>query len=790
MTTPTEPRERSARATLRREDDRLLTGRGQYVDDLAHPGALVVAFVRSPYPSARILSVDAAEALALPGVQGIVTAADLQADGVDPMPAPIRLPRAGGGAWTATPRPLLAAGCVRFVGEAVAMVLAESATAALDAAERVLVEYDATPAVADVVAAGDPQAPQVWADRPGNLAFEWQQGDVQRLEAALAASHHVARLQSRISRVYAAPLEPRAALAWPDEQGRTVLRLSHQAPHQMRNELLRAFGVQRTDVRVVAGDVGGSFGMKSGPLREEMLVFWAARRLRRAVRWTASRSEAFLADDQGRDLRVSGELGLDAQGRFTALRVRYDINVGAFFSWRSSVPVINFGGIAGVYSTPVIVGEARGFFSHTPVTAPYRGAGRPEATYALERLIDAAAAEMGLDPAELRRRNLIAASAMPYQTGFTFRYDCGDFERNLDRALALAAYAGFEQRRAEALQRGRLRGIGMALPIEVAAGPYSNPAPDWATVQADPDGTVTLATGAMSVGQGLDTALSSVVAGQLGVPLERVRYAQGDTDAIADGKGSGGSGGLIVSGTAAMRGVTDLVDKAKAIAARELEVAAEDLVFGQGVFRVAGSDLTLSLAEVARAALRPEHGGQPLAGAATFEPQATFPNGCHVCEVEIDPAIGQVRVVGYVSVEDVGHVLHPVLVEGQIHGGVAQGVGQALLEEIRYDEQGQLVTGSFMDYAMPRAEDLPPIVGENPETPTALNPLGVKGVGEAGTVGALAATMNAVCDALRPAGVRHIDMPATPVRVWEALREAGWPPARRRGTGNPGSRVG
>jgi carbon-monoxide dehydrogenase large subunit len=551
-----------------------------------------------------------------------------------------------------------------------------------------------------------------------------------------------------------------------------VLRASHQSPHQLRDEIARMFRLEKHQLRVIAGDVGGSFGMKFGPQREEMLVFWAARRLGRPVRWTAMRSEAFLCDEQARDVHVTSELGLDANGRFTALHVRFDVNVGAYMAARSTAPVNNFGGISGVYTTPVIAGEVVGVFTHTQMTTAYRGAGRPDATYAVERIIDMAAAEMGIDPAELRRRNLIPAQAMPYQTAFLFNYDCGEFERNLDKALEVARYASFAQRRDEALGRGgRLRGIGIAMPIEMAGGIGT----DAAIVRAHPDGTVTLYAGSMSVGQGHDTALATVVAQRLGLPLSSVRHVQGDTDRIEEGKGNGGSSALIMGGTVAVRGVDDLIEKATALAAVELEASANDLQFANGEFRVAGTDLVVTLAELARSVesgARQDAASSMLAGSAQFTPQRpTFPNGCHVCEIEIDPGTGEVSVVGYVCVEDVGRVLNPLLVEGQIHGGVAQGIGQALFEEVRHDANGQLMTGSFMDYAMPRAADFPVIVSINLETPTTLNPLGVKGVGEAGTVGALSATMNAVCNALQAVGIRHVDMPATPMKVWQAIRD-------------------
>ena len=753
------------------EDDRLVTGAGHYTDDVKHDGALVAVFVRSPYPNARILSISTEAALAHPGVVAVLTGSDVAADAVDESRPPFRFP-ATGGEVTETKRPLLIRDRARFVGEPCAVVLAESAAAALDAAELVFVDYDVDTAVVDVKSASAHGAPLVWPDRAGNVAYRWQQGNVEQLEAALAGSHHVARLTSRISRVCAMPLEPRAALAYIGGDGRPVLRASHQSPHLLRNEMAAIFGLARTDFRVLASDVGGSFGMKSGALREELVVFWAARRLRCPVRWTATRSESFLSDDQARDVEVSAELGLDADGRFTALRVRYHANIGAYFLFRSTVAVLHFGGIAGVYTTPVIVGEAVGRFTHQPPTSAYRGAGRPEATYALERVIDVAAAEMGIDPAQLRLRNLIPPSAMPYQTPFVFRYDCGEFERNMNLALARIDYAGFAARREESRRRGMLRGIGLANPIEVAGGPYLQPASDCGRVEANPDGSVTLFAGTMSVGQGHETSLSSLAAQTLGVPPGRVRYVQGDTDAIAEGKGNGGSGALVIGGPAVRHAAEDLIAKATRLAARELEVAPGDVVYREGTFRVVGSDLEITLARLAQAAQ--QHGGS-LEGTGRFTPaRATFPNGCHVCEVEIDPQTGNVQVLRYVSIEDVGRVLNPMLVDGQIHGGVAQGIGQALMEEIRYDAAGQLISGSFMDYAMPRASDLPAVECDNPQTPTGLNPLGVKGVGEAGTVGALAATMNAVCHALLPAGIRHLDMPATPARVWQALHDAGF----------------
>ena len=766
---------RDGMTATRREDDRLTTGRGQYTDDLQHQGALHIVFVRSPYASATILSIDVSAAQAHPGVVAVLTGADMAAEGFNDCPVPFALPQGDGSVAVETPRPYLVRERVRFVGEPVVMVLAESYAAALDAAELVAIDYDGQPAVAEVFAAVEPGAPQLWDDRPGNVAFHWRGGDMAKVDAALATSHHVTRLSSHVSRVAAMPIEPRSALAYIGKDGRPVLHLSHQAPHQIRDELAKLFKLDAKDLRVVIGDVGGSFGMKWGAQREEVLVFWAARRVKRPVRWTAQRSESFLADEHARDISVTSELGLDAEGKFTALRVRYHINVGAYMTPRSASAVNNIGGIAGVYMTPAIAAEAIGVFTNTQSTAAYRGAGRPDATYAIERVIDVAANEMGIDPAELRRRNLIPAQAMPYRTAFRFEYDCGDFEPNLDKALELASYASFPQRREEARRRGRLRGIGIAMPIELAGAVGS----DIATVRPHPDGTVTVTTGTMSVGQGHETGFSRLVAQRLGLPVASVRYAQGDTDLLANGRGNGGSSALIQGGSAVAKGVDDLIEKGRELASHELEAAVSDIEFSAGVFRIVGTDRSIKLADLAGLALDVETGssGQSLlTGYGQFAPERpTFPNGCHICEVEVDPATGEVTPTQYVSVEDVGRVLNPVLVEGQIQGGVVQGIGQVLLEEIRYDETCQLVTGSFTDYAMPRAADMPEIVSAHLEVPTALNPLGVKGVGEAGTVGALSAAINAVCNALQPAGVRHLDMPATPMRVWRALRDAGYP---------------
>ena len=759
----------------RREDHRFLTGRGRYTADIAADDMVHAVLVRSPHAHARVDRVDVDQARALPGVVAVFTAADLAADAVPDLPGGVDLPRGDGTPAPKTGRPLLARDRVRYVGEPVALVLAQTQQDAAEAAEAVVVSYDELPAVAAVADAHATGAPAIWAEASDNIAFVWRGGDEAAVATALGAAHHVTRLRLSISRVTAGSIEPRLSLAVPEADARIVLYTSHQGPHELRAMLARLFAIEPERLRVVAPDVGGSFGMKAGIYPETALAVWAARRIGRPVRWVSDRAEAFLSDEHGRDIDVEVELGLDREACFTALRVRYHANVGAYLSGRSLAPVNNIGGIAGVYRTPHVAAEIRGVFTNTVPLGPYRGAGRPEATYAIERAIDVAARELGIEPFELRRRNLIPAEAMPYKTGFLFTYDCGDFAANMTAAARLADLDGFGRRREDAARRGRLRGIGIANPVEVAGGPYFRVGKDMARVALDPDGSVTLDVGAMSTGQGLETALPQLVADRLGVPVERVGFRQGDTEYLAFGRGSGGSSALCVGGAAVSVATDRVIEKARLIAAEALEAAARDIELMSGRFRIVGTDRSIGLDEIAAISRDPSRlpsGMAPgLSETAEFQPAAvTFPNGCHICEVEIDPETGTVELLAYNAVEDVGRVLNPMLVRGQLHGGVAQAVGQALGEQIVHDRAtAQLLTGSFMDYAMPRATDLPEIRLETREVPTAVNPLGAKGVGEAGTVGGLAATLNAICDALAPLGIRHLDMPATPQRIWAAI---------------------
>jgi carbon-monoxide dehydrogenase large subunit len=650
-----------------------------------------------------------------------------------------------------------------------------------------MIEYAPLPAVAATADAGRPGAPAVWDEAPDNLAFVAEAGPREAVARAFERAAHVTRLDFVVTRVAAAPLEPRSAVGDYDRRsGRYTLHTGIQAPHGTRTLLAVVLRVPHSRVRVVTGDVGGSFGMRSGLYPEMALVLWASKRLGRPVKWTSDRREGFVTDEHGRDNVSRVELALDADGTFLALRVAVTLNVGAYLTPRSAGPgTNNIGGVAGVYTTPAIHHTTTGVFTNTTPTGPYRGAGRPEATYAIERVIELAARELGVDPITLRRRNLIPPSAMPFKTGLVFTYDSGDFARGMDLALARADHAGFEKRRAEARTRGRLRGLGVANAIEVAGGPYTALNPDTAEIRVNPDGSVTVLTGSTSMGQGNETAFAQIVSDRLGVPPARIEVLWGDSDALGAGRGNGGSGALSVGGSAVVRASDRIVERGRRIAARLLEAAPEDIVFRDGRFTVTGTDKGLAFADVARAAYQPKQlppGLEPgFSEAAAFTPPAvTFPNGCQVCEVEIDPETGAVRIVRHTVVDDVGRMVNPMLVKGQIHGGVVQGLGQALFEDLVYDpETGQLLAGSFMDYAMPRAEDVPLFEVDSHEVPTSVNPLGAKGVGEAGTVGALPALVNAVNDALAPLGVRHLDMPFTPARVWRVIRDARAEPTTR-----------
>jgi len=771
-------------APVRRvEDARFLRGAGRFVDDIAAttaPDAAHLVVLRSPHASARIVAVHAEAARTMPGVLLALTAEDIGELGVLRCVTPRH--RRDGSPIAQTPWRMLARDRVRYVGDAVAAVVAETREAALDAAERIAVEYDPLPCVTDAAEAAKPGAPAVWPDiAPDNESFVFRLGDFAAVEAAFARAAHVARLDFRITRVSANPMEPRNALATHDPvEDRYTLVTGTQLPHVMRNEIaIHALKVPSNRLRVISPDVGGGFGMKESPFQEYVLALHAAKRLGRPVRWTATRTESFLADTHARDNISTAELALDADGTFLALRVRTLCNLGAYLAWQGPVSSTNnVGGLAGVYRTPHICTEVRGIFTHTQPTAPYRGAGRPEAIYAIERVIDLAADEMGIDRIELRRRNLIPREAMPFRTGLDYTYDSGDFARNMEMALEAADWAGFPARREEACRRGRLRGIGLANAIESAGGPHRGPMEEAAEIRFDSGGSVTLLMGSHNHGQGHETVFRQIAASRLGIAPERIRVVCGDTDLVTHGRGTIGSRSMMAAGGALVGAAERIIARGKRIAAHLMEADEADIEFAEGAFRVAGTDRAIGIEELARQSYLPGAlpPGEELGLSAllvTRPGDATFPNGCHVCEVEVDPETGETALLSYVVVDDVGTVINPLLLKGQIHGGVAQGFGQVFGECIRYaPESGQLLTASFLDYAMPRADELCAMTVLNNPVPTATNPLGVKGAGEAGTVGALPALLGAVVDALRPLGVRHLDLPATPERVWAAIRRA------------------
>ncbi|HVO16939.1 MAG TPA: xanthine dehydrogenase family protein molybdopterin-binding subunit [Alphaproteobacteria bacterium] len=760
------------------EDPKLVQGQGSFVNDIKLPGQAHAVLLRSPHAHARIASIDLAAARALPGVLGIFTVADLLADGLGVTAMTIKRQRPDGTPMFARPHRGLAEGRVRYVGDPVALVVAETLAEARDAAEAVAVDYEPLPSVTATAVAAQPGAPAVWDECPDNISNLYEAGDKAATEAAFARAAHVVRRRYVITRVHAQYMEPRGAIGVYDPgEDRYTLYVDVQYPHRVRNMLAqRIFKVPEHKIRVIAGDIGGAFGTKGWQYPEHRLMLWAAKRVGRPVKWSCERSEAILADEHGRDNVSEAELALDADGRFLALRVRTLAGLGAYVSSDRNLlaSFSNIGGLVGVYDIRAAHVSVLGVLTNTNATAPYRGAGRPEATYVIERLIDDAARELGRDPVELRRRNLVPAAAMPYKTALTFTYDCGDFARGMERALAMADAAGFAKRRAEAKARGRLRGLGIANAIERAASPGL----DFAEIRFDVSGSATIFLGTKNQGQGHGTTFRQIVNERLGLDPSDVRFVDGDTDRVAFGMGTMGSRSTVIGGTALWLAADKIVAKGRKIAGHLLEASEADIVFEGGRFVVAGTDRAVTIKEVARAAFQVAKlppGVEPgFYESATYSPSAdTFPNSCHVSEVEIDPETGAVAVVSYVAADDVGTVINPLLVKGQIHGGVAQGLGQALMEQVVYDPQsGQLLSASFMDYAMPRADDLCPIEVESVPVPTKLNPLGAKGAGEAGTVGALAAVMNAVLDALAPAGVIALDMPASPERVWRAIEDA------------------
>ncbi|WP_324764076.1 xanthine dehydrogenase family protein molybdopterin-binding subunit (plasmid) [Sinorhizobium meliloti] len=753
---------------MRFEDDALITGRGRYVNDLPADGEAAAVFVRSQTASGRIVLINIAAATEMPDVIAVIKGSDLKAAGLMPIQPRNRHPGPHGGEMRVPAFYPLAIDAVRYVGDPIAIVVAETRSAALAAAEAVVVEIEERPVVVDALDAVSPDAPRVWDEFPDNHCFTVKMGDKAGVDGAIASAQTVVRQRLRISRVVAAPIETRGAIASYDAVlDRYRLDLGTQAPHRISEDVASVLGVLPDKVRVVASDCGGSFGMKNAGYPEYPALLWAAKKTGRVLRWTSDRLESFQSDAHGRDMWADAALALDGDGMFLALDVHVRANLGAYLGPATlHPPVANLGGLAGVYRTPKIYAEVDGVFTNTQQTAPYRGAGRPEATYIIERMIDLAAYEIGFDRAELRRRNLVSKEAMPYSTGFIFTYDSGDFPGVLAKALELADWTGFEGRRTEAKARGKLRGIGIANPIEIAGGPIAKPNAEFARLEVSPEGKVRIHVGSMDSGQGHGTAFRQIVADRLGLEPQRMEIITGDTHEVPRGTGTFGSRTLAAAGGAIWAAADMMVESLKDKAAEQLEAHRADILFDKGEYRITGTDRTLSLAEVIARQAAPVSAENFISNKG-----ATFPNGCHICEVEVDPDTGHMQLVAYSVVDDVGRVVNPLLLKGQITGGVAQGLGQALMENAVYDpDSGQLLSATFMDYAMPRACDMLEIEIADYSVPTEQNALGVKGAGEAGTVGALSAVISAVSDALRPLGIRHMDMPATPGRIWRCLQ--------------------
>lgn len=766
----------------RKEDPTLLRGLGRYTDDQHVPGEVYAVMVRSRIAHGILRGIDTEAARAMPGVLAVVTVADLDAAGINDLPVTMSFKNRDGSDMTPLRQPPLARGRVRFVGEPIAVVVAETAAQARDAAEAIAPDIDPLPTVTLASDAAAPGAPQLHDALPGNVAFDYHFGDTEATDAAFARAAHVTRLSIRNSRVAVCAMEPRAAIASFEPDGeRYVLRVGSQGVFGLRGLMAQVMGVPVARMRILTGNVGGSFGMKAGAYPEYVPLLHAARVLGRPVRWTDERSESFLSDNHGRDHEMLAELALDEQGRFLAWRLTGVGNVGAYMGFAAVLPAtINSAkNMVGVYATPAIDCATRCVVTNTTPVGPYRGAGRPEGNYYIERLIDNAAAEMGIDRVELRRRNHIKPEAMPYRAPSNLDYDSGDFPAVLDHALAAADWDGFAARRAESRARGRLRGRGIGQFLEITAPPMN----EMGGIRFEDDGRVTIITGTLDYGQGHASPFAQILASRLGIPFERITLLQGDSDELIAGGGTGGSKSLMASGAAISEAADLVIERGRRLAAHLLEAAEADIEFGVddtdgGAFRIVGTDRRIGIMELAER-LR-ESGDAPEGVEASLDVRhvhkgapSAFPNGCHVAEVEVDPDTGEVFVVRYTAVNDFGVVVNPLIVEGQAHGGIVQGIGQALGEAMVYDDDGQLVTGSYMDYALPRASSAPSFTLDSHPVPARTNLLGAKGCGEAGCAGSLPAVMNALVDALRERGIAHIDMPATPARVWEALQAAG-----------------
>jgi carbon-monoxide dehydrogenase large subunit len=783
-----QPFEGIGAAVRRKEDFRFLAGRGQYTDDINRPGQTHAFILRSPHAHAEIKGIDLSAAKGMPGVLAIFTGADMAAENIGGLPCGWQIHNKDGSPMAEPPHPVIAIGKARHVGDPVAVVVAETRAQARDAAEAIVVDYAPLPAAATMAQAMAAGAPSIHDGVAGNLCYDWHIGDKAVLDAAFAKAHKVVSFETTNNRLVPNAMEPRAAIGEYDSQsGDYTLYTTSQNPHVIRL-LMGAFvlHIPESKLRVVAPDVGGGFGSKIYHYAEEAIVTWASAKVKRPIKWTADRTESFMSDAHGRDHVTQAQLAVDADGKILGLKVHTLANMGAYLStFAPCVPTYLYATLlAGVYATPVIYAEVKAVFTNTVPVDAYRGAGRPEATYLLERLMDVAAREIGMDRVEFRRRNFIPVDAFPYQTPVALQYDSGNYFATLDAALQTADWAGFEARRSAAAAKGKLRGIGISTYLEACgiapsavvgslgarAGLY-----EVGTIRVHPTGSVTVLTGAHSHGQGHETTFAQLVADRLGVPISQVDVVHGDTAKVPFGMGTYGSRSLAVGGSAMVKAMDKIVAKGKRIAAHLMEASVEDVEFDRGTFRVAGTDKTKALADISLAAYVPhnypiEEIEPGLEETAFYDPKNfTYPGGCHIAEIEIDPETGKVSLVNFTAVDDVGRVINPMIVEGQVQGGVAQGVGQALLEAAVYDANGQLLSGSMMDYTMPRADDLAPVSVATHTTLCTHNPLGVKGCGEVGAIGSPPAVMNAVVDALRDYGVRHIEMPATPAKIWNII---------------------
>lgn len=762
-------------AFRRVEDERLLTGHGRYTDDVSLAGQAYLYVYRSPYANGRIVAIETSAARRAPGVLEIFTGPDLKEAGVDDLPVmPTAETGEGASGMKTLKRPPLARDWIHYVGEPVAAIVAASPDEARDAAERIELEVEEAEAVGTLAAAVREGSSPAWPDRGDNRIGTMTHGDKKATDAMFAKAHRVVELHLVNNRLAPTAMEPRAALAeYEADSGNFTVHVGTQGVHSVRDSLAATFHVPKEKIRVVTSDVGGGFGPRLHLDVETVLTMHAARALGRPVKWTADRTESFLGDLHARDHLTHAALALNEDSKFLALRIITRGNVGAYTAPAGMfIPWFGTFMAPGCYAFQAAYAEVSTYLSNSSPVDAYRGAGRPEALYLIERLVDKAAREVGLAPDEIRRRNFIPPEAFPYKNAFGQVYDTGEYERVMEACMRRADWGGFTARRKASEKAGRLRGIGMSYYVEICAG-FGN---EISHLKFEKDGTLTLLVGTQSTGQGHETSFGQLIAGALGVDLRSIRVIQGDTARIATGGGTGGSRTMAIGGSAAIRAVDALIDAGKRTASELLEATASDIEFEPGVFRVAGTDLSISLPDVVAASFddrrRPENVEPGLAVHASFKPEAgTFPNGCHICEVEIDPDTGETRIIRYTIEDDVGTVINPLLLEGQIVGGVAQGIGQAMMEQAVYDdESAQLLTATFMDYAMPRADGVPPIDFAYREVPSPRNPLGVKGAGEAGTIGAPPAVVNAVIDALSPFGIDHLDMPLTPLKVWLALQ--------------------